>query len=124
MDNEDDFFSLHLTSEETNNKRTAVRYIRHDIKVLLDVKGFFNFNKKIAGNLLDISSKCCALTCDKHLAVKKRIELSLIFDDGKKFKVAARIVHNINKVYGIKFDRTNDELGDYLLSTTNDLLFK
>ncbi len=124
IDNDDDFFNLHLNAEESSNKRTAVRYIRTDIVVSVDLKGIFNFNRSIDATLLDISSKGAAIKCEKKLATKKEIDLKLVFDDGKEFIISAKIVHKKNKVYGIKFNRYNDELGDYLMSSEHDLIFK
>ncbi len=121
-----DTFSMLLTPAELNNKRIAVRYIRTDITVSLRLRGFFNFNKYYPAELLDISSKGVAIKCKKVISIQKKVTVSLVFKDKTIFKIPAKIVYkNINKQkYGIKFDRFNNKLGDYLVSSGHNLIFK
>lgn len=126
-DIDDEIFDILFTDVQTNNQRIAVRYIRTDISASVFTPGFLNFSKKhTAVELLDISSKGAAIECEKKLRIKKRIILELIFTDNHKFVIRAKIIHQaINKKqYGLKFDRFNHDLGDYLLSSQNDLIFK
>ncbi len=121
-----DTFSMLLTPAELNNKRTAVRYIRTDITVSLRLHGFFNFNKYYPAELLDISSKGVAIKCKKAISIQKKVTVSLVFKDNTIFKIPAKIVYKNNdkQQYGIKFDRFNNKLGDYLVSSEHDLIFK
>ncbi len=109
-----------------HNRRIAIRYVRPDISALLLKKGFIRSTETLI-QLLDISSKGALICCSTKLAVKNRVTLRLIFRDGKKFTLAATVVHKQNaskKQYGLKFDTMNNDLGDYLLFTQNDLIFK
>ena len=125
-DDDEDFFDIHLTDAQTNNLRLAVRYIRNDITTLLTKPGLLSFSKKISVKLTDISSKGAAIECDKKLGIKRKIILEFVFKDNRSFILHAKIIHKIKnkKQYGLKFDKFNHELGDYLLSTQNDLTFK
>ena len=125
-DDDEDFFDMHLTDAQTNNLRIAVRYIRTDITTLLTKPGWLSFSKDIPVKLLDISSKGAAIECEKKLGIKRKIILKLVFKDSHSFILHAKIIHKIKnkKQYGLKFDKFNHELGDYLLSTQNDLTFK
>jgi len=123
---DEDFFDMHLTDVQTNNLRIAVRYIRTDITTSLTTPGLLSFSKKISVKLIDISSKGAAIECDKKLGIKRKIILKLVFKDSHSFILHAKIIHHIKnkKQYGLKFDKFNHELGDYLLSSQNDLTFK
>jgi len=125
-DDDEDFFDIHLTDAQTNNLRLAVRYIRNDLTTLLTKPGLLSFSKKISVKLTDISSKGAAIECDKKLGIKRKIILEFVFKDNRSFILHAKIIHKIKnkKQYGLKFDKFNHELGDYLLSTQNDLTFK
>ena len=125
-DYDEEIFDMLFTDAQINNQRTAVRYIRADITITLRKYGLLKFAKKIPVELLDISSKGAAIKCEKKLGIKKRIILELIFEDNHEFIIHAKTIYQIenkNK-YGLKFDSFNHELGDYLLSTQNDLIFK
>jgi len=123
---EDDngFFDLELSAKESNNQRTAVRYIKSDISVSLSMLSLFCIRKKLEVNLMDISSKGIAIECQQDIALRKKISVTVKFKDNKKFIIPAIIVHKRNTLYGIKFNKYNNELGDYLLSSQNDLVFK
>ena len=125
-DDDEDFFDIHLTDEQTNNLRIAVRYIRTDITTSLSKPGLFSFSKEIPVKLLDISSKGAAIECEKKLGIKRKIIIELVFKDNHSFILHAKIIHHTKnkKQYGLKFDKFNNELGDYLLATQNDLTFK
>ena len=124
--NDDDFFEMHLTDAQINNLRIAVRYIRTDITTSLTKPGLLSFLKEIPVKVLDIRSKGAAIECEKKLGIKRKIIIELVFKDNHSFILHAKIIHKIKnkKQYGLKFDKFNHELGDYLLSTQNDLIFK
>ena len=53
--------------------------------------------------------------------------LNLKFKTGRSFKIKGIVVHRTVLEpcqYGIKFNRYNDELGNYLLETQSKLIFK
>lgn len=120
----DDFFSKPKIEEQQINNRIAIRYIRADIKANLSFLVFFRFKKTIPVKLLDISSKGAAVECKQNFSVNKKIELDLFFEDTESFAISARIIHKNNDQYGLQFDHFNNELGDHLLESQNDLVFK
>ncbi len=121
-----DIFSMSLTAEERNNKRTAVRYIRTDISLTVCILGLFSLSRYIPVKLLDISSKGAAIKCKKPMPLKKKIALNLLFDDNSSFTIPAKIIHGNTKtkIYGVQFNQFNNELGDFLLSSPNKIVFK
>ena len=126
IDNNDEFFNMVFTDAQTNNSRIAVRYIRTDITTSLTKPGLFSFSKKIPVKLLDISSKGACIECELKLRIKRKTTIELIFKDNHSFNLNATIVHrskNKNQ-YGLRFDKFNHDLGDYLLSTQKDFTFK
>lgn len=125
IDNDDnEFFNLELSTKELSNQRAAVRYITSGISIWLKVKSLFCFKKNLKVKLLDISSKGLAVKCQQDISLRKKITILIKFKDNKKFIIPAIIVHKKNDLYGIKFNKYNDELGDYLLSSQKDLIFK
>ncbi len=115
-----------LPDEQPNNKRIAIRYVRTDITASLSIKKFLFYSSLIPVTLLDISSKGAAIKSKKKLAVKKKVTIHLLFLDKKKFTISATIVHKSKnkQFYGLKFDQFNNELGDYLLYSQSDLIFR
>jgi len=125
IDNDDDgFFNLELSAKESCNQRTAVRYITSDISIWLGIINLFCIKKKLEAKLLDISSKGLAVECQRDIGLRKKISVIIKFKDNKKFVIPAIIVHKKNNIYGIKFNKYNNELGDYLLSSQDDFIFK
>lgn len=123
---ENDIFDLELTDAEENNKRTAIRYVRQDISATLIKKRIFG-SSEVLVKLIDISSKGALIAYPEKLRINGRVTINLIFKDGKKFSLPATIVHRGNKpqvCYGLKFSSCNDELGEHLLSSQSDLVFK
>ncbi|MFW5442988.1 MAG: PilZ domain-containing protein [Methylococcaceae bacterium] len=108
------------------NHRVAVRYIRNDIKASFSNLGLLGFSKYIPVKLLDISSKGVAIEYPKNLPLKKRITLDLLFEDNKKFSITAEIIRRASdKIqYGLAFDRFHHDLGDYLVYSQNELIFR
>lgn len=121
-----DIFNMLLTDEELNNQRTAVRYIRTDITVTLRLLGLFKSSKYLPVKLLDISSKGLAIEIKKNISLKTKVILDLTFETGINLKIPAKIIYknHLKIQYGIKFDKYNNELGDYLLASQEDLIFK
>ena len=53
--------------------------------------------------------------------------LSLIFDANKKFEIQAKIIREApeaRKFYGLIFESMNHDLGDYLVESQTELIFK
>jgi len=129
-DYDDEIFSMSIDNlQEDNlqedNHRTAVRYVRVDITALLIQPFLFKPSKKILVKLLDISSKGASIEFKDKLSEKKQVILELTFKDKRKFSIKSKIIYHKNHIeYGLKFDQLNNELGDYLLKTQNDLIFK
>jgi len=123
---DDEIFSMVLADEQTSNQRKATRYIRDDITISIRKSSLLNLSKRIPVILLDISSKGAAVECEKRLKIKNKVILEMIFQDEHQFIIPAKIVHQIKDKnrYGLKFDKVNDGLGDYILSSQNDLIFK
>jgi len=128
----DNWDKLDFSNNTRKNKRIGVRYVREDIAAsVCKISSFsfgFWFNKEMLVELIDISSKGVLIATDKKLKVNKKITLTLTFEDSKTFTVKAKVVRKAqsegNNQYGIKFDRLNNELGDYLLETQRKLVFK
>ncbi len=109
------------------NQRVATRCVRPDISAYLSDLGLFSFGKAISVKLLDITSKGVLIATDKKLKVNQKLTLTLCFHSGKTFTIKASIVRIAplsRYEYGIKFDRYNNELGDHLLTTQSQLVFK
>jgi hypothetical protein len=117
------------------NQRKSVRYVRKDVTVFIsqaDVFGFytlFSFSRAIKVKLFDISSRGILIGGPSRLKLRKnqKILLTVIFNSNKTFEIPARVAREImeeRKFYGIKFDKVNDALGDYLLESQTDLIFK
>jgi len=127
----DDLFDIDFSEVPITNKRVATRYIREDIAASVCKISWFNFgfrfNKDIFVELVDISSKGVLIATSQKLPLNKKITLTLTFEDLKSFIIQAKVVRKAiadQTQYGIKFDRTNDDLGDYLLETQRKLVFK
>ena len=109
------------------NIRFATRFIRDDIAVSIKVHGLLGFRKYIPVDLMDIASKGVLISTSQRLGINKKITLTLQFKSGKIFVIKGMVVRHsdsLRKEYGIKFDRYNNELGDYLLESQEKLIFK
>ncbi|WP_331820298.1 PilZ domain-containing protein [Methylobacter sp. Wu1] len=123
----DEFFDFDLAEDQAINNRITTRFIRKDIKVTFSKNGLFSFGRETPADLIDISSKGVLIRSHKKLDIRDEITLELKFDSGKTFKIEGIVVRKptlSNIRYGIKFKRYNDELGDYLLETQKELIFK
>ena len=123
-DYDDEIFSMSIDNAQPDNHRIAVRYVRADITAVLIQSYLFKPSKKLLVKLLDISSKGALINSKDKLSEKKKVTLELVFKDQRKFIISSQIIHHKNNCYGLKFDHTNNDLGDYLLISQNDLTFK
>lgn len=125
--NPDDIFNLDFTKDLPENNRFAVRYIRTNIKASVLKVRLFGLGKPLGLELLDISSKGALISTNKKIRKNKKITLILEFEDGKTFEISSKIVRlekDQTFQYGIKFDRFNHDLGNYLLETQDELVFR
>lgn len=127
-DNEfDELFGSDSQGDAIKNNRIATRFIREDIDASISDLGFLNRSKAHPVHLMDITSKGVLIESDKKLKINQTLTLRLKFLAGKEFVIkakVARVADEANNQYGIKFDRYNNELGDYLLDTQTKLVFK
>lgn len=110
-----------------SNKRKAVRYIRNDIDAAVTKIKVFRTNKLSYVILHDISTRGAFISTDLNLSLNKKLTLTLVFAQGRKFAIPAKIVRKDflgSYKYGLQFDCCNDSLGDYLLTTQSKLIFK
>lgn len=110
-----------------HNGRKSVRYVRKDIKVVLVTSNLLGIGKKIKAKLQDISSKGVRVSTEEKLGTNKKLVVALKFNDGTTFTINAKTVRKSPDnafEYGIKFEQQQNKLGDYLLETQTDLLFK
>lgn len=132
---ENDIFDDSTLVTRYQNHRKSVRYIRKDITAFIsqaDIFGtysLFSYSRAIRVKLLDISSRGTMIGGPSKLVLKvnQKIMLILIFNSNKNFEIPARVMREIvqgRTFYGIKFDKVENELGDYLLETQSDLVFK
>lgn len=126
-------FDPDLSESKFNSQRTATRYIRNDIKAVFYKIDFFTslgfniFRRLIPVEVLDISSKGVLFSTDKKLKINTKIVLGLRFKSGKNFRIKSSVVRKSatsDYEYGIKFNESNNELGDYLIETQHQLKFK
>ncbi|WP_019864777.1 PilZ domain-containing protein [Methylovulum miyakonense] len=123
----DVLFNANFPEDLLKNHRIATRFIRADIDASVSDLGFFYGGKVFAVNLIDITSKGVLIESEKKLKINQKLTLTLKFKTGKTFVIKAKVVRiadNTNNRYGIKFDRYNNELGEYLLETQTKLVFK
>ena len=123
-----DFADFDVEPAEYPNKRTCIRYIRSDITATVRKNGLLNFSGDIPVDLIDVGSKGALITTVKKIGNNSKITLSLNFHGGKTYKIQSKVVYVVKEPagfrYGIKFDRYNNELGDYLFETQDKLVFK
>ena len=124
----ENIFSSDSIDDLKTNSRTTVRYVREDIKASLSSNIITClFCSPLRIQLLDISSKGALISSDRKFRKNKKITIIFEFKDGQIFKIKARIVRldtfNSN-IYGVKFDKYNDALGDYIFKTQTELIFK
>jgi c-di-GMP-binding flagellar brake protein YcgR len=118
-----------------SNRRKSVRYVRKDVTAFIsqaDMFGgysLFSSSRAIRVKLLDISSRGTMIGGPSKLVLKinQKIMLTLIFTSNKKFEIPSRIKREFveeRTFYGVKFDEVHDDLGEYLLESQADLVFK
>lgn len=118
-----------------SNQRKSIRYVRKDVTVFIsrpDIFGtyrLFSVSRATKVKLFDISSRGVLIAGPSRLLLKinQKIMLTLIFDSNKMFEFPAQVVRQLTegrKLYGVKFDKVNDALGEYLLDSQGSFNFK
>lgn len=123
----DGLFGGDFHVEDIKNNRIATRFVREDIDASISDLSFLSRSKAYPVHLMDITSKGVLIKSDKKLNINQSLTLKLKFLTGKEFIIKAKVVRvadSANSQYGLKFDRYNNELGDYLLDTQTKLVFK
>ncbi len=118
---------IDINKINVSNRRITTRYVRSDVKASVSKIKLFRFGQPITIDLHDLSTRGALISVQKNLKLNKKITLILRFEDGKEFHIPATIVRktsNNTSIYGIKFNRYNNELGEYLLKTQTQLVFK
>lgn len=113
-----------LTIEHLHtNKRSSIRYRRHDIRAVIKIHSLL-YPRLQPVVIQNISSKGAAIVSGKALKDNGKVTLYLLFSCGKRFSIEALIVHAKAKPrYGLKFLANNNELGEFLLKTQTNLDF-
>ncbi len=107
--------------------RKAVRYGGVEMKASLYRKGFFHLATPFDVEILDISTRGACIASKRKLAIDAAYGLTIVFNSGKTFDIPGKVLHKktpSEDAYGFKFDAYNNELGDYLLDSQEDLTFK
>ncbi len=122
-----------VQSAFSKNKRKTVRYVRRDITAFVnqaDIFGTFSLfseSRTVRVRLLDISSKGGMIASSDRFKANRKLLLTLIFDNNKKFEIPVRIVREIirkKNFYGLKFEKTNEELAEHLMSSESTWSFR
>lgn len=126
------WFNQHANKPFESNRRLGVRFIRDDIiislcKINLLSANFPSMREESFAKLVDISSKGLSITGDLKLNLNNKLYLKLNFIGLKTFSVqgtVVRITNNKRPVYGIKFDKVNPRLAEFMLTSQKKLTFK
>lgn len=129
-----DIFEIAKSDAQYQNQRKSVRYVRKDVTVFIsqaDIFGsysLFSHSRPIKVKLFDVSSRGILVAGPSWLRLRKnkKILLTLIFNSNRMFEISAKVAREImedRRLYGIKFDKVNDGLGDYLVESQSDLIF-
>jgi hypothetical protein len=124
----DDLFGQPPSLDSIKNKRIATRFIRKDITTFVSEQGLFGYGNPHPVELKDITSKGVLIKSNKPFTLDKKVMLSLQFRAGRSFQIKAVIVRHSHAPtlheYGIKFETTNEDLGEYLVTTQTKLRIK
>ncbi|MGR9052598.1 MAG: PilZ domain-containing protein [Gammaproteobacteria bacterium] len=115
------------SDKKLKNDRKTIRYIRKDIQATLCYTTTFGLKKSLSVDLNDISSRGILITTDQKLSIGKKVTVIFSFKTGKLFRISAVVVRKCKSPQlrlGIAFEKQENKLGDYLLQTQTDLIFK
>ena len=133
----DDGKEFKLKSKLARHKETNHYFSNHSFPTIKNLSKindaslrklhFFESNKQIFAKYRNLSSSGVNILTYSPLNIKKQHSLLFTLSNGKKHKAITKIdqyQHYRYYNYGIKFDKTNDELGEHILETQTDLIFK
>ena len=99
--------------------RKALRFVNHDIEVLVKVIDLFKAGKYEKFALFDVSSYGARIRMDRRVKIGKKLALQFIFNDQTKYFLQARIVREEGGadefIYGIQFEQENALLSEKLV---------
>ena len=121
-----------VRQHETNNYLSIhsfpkIKKLLDDEEISLNRLCLYESKEQITAKFRKLGSSSVKILTHAPLNPKKQHSLIFILSNGKKHKVLTQIrgsQHHIYYNYGIKFDKTSDELADYILETQTDLVFK
>lgn len=115
----EDYLSIH--------KFPTIHNLLKNNEVNLESLDLYESNDKIIAKYRNLCSDNVEILTFSPLSNKKQHTLLFNLSNGENYKTDTEINYNKHrkyKNYGIKFDRPNDELGEYLIETQTDLVFK
>ena len=121
---EDDIFAELDFTDMPANRRRSVRYAFSDLTGHFESNSIIKWNKRKDVVILDISSKGALIECEEGLKLKVKGGLILEFALESAYRISGQIVRKIGNTYGIRFDKYNHELNDYLVSSGKSFLIK
>jgi hypothetical protein len=122
-----EFRAMTVIQIPTLKLRKSVRYVRNDIDALLYSARLFRSSTPFEIELLDISTRGAHIASKRKLNVNAAYILKLTFKDGETFEISGKVVHknlSAEGSYGFQFNAYQDELGNHLLKTQTELIFK
>ena len=104
-----------------------INELLNDKEISLDRLDLYRSKEQIPAKFRNLGSSSVKVLTHTPLNTKEQHDLIFILSNGKKHKASTQIddyQHNISYSYGIRFDKASDDLGEYLLETQTDLVFK
>jgi hypothetical protein len=104
-----------------------IKTLLNDNEISLDRLCLYQSNNQISAKFRNLHSSSVKVLTLTPLNPEERYNLIFILNNGKKHKAWTKIddyQHHKYYNYGIKFDKVSDKLGEYLLETQTDLVFK
>ena len=118
----------HVTNNYLSVHRfPKIKQLLHNKEISLDRLCLYQSNNQIPAKFRNLGSSSVKILTHKPLNPKEQYNLIFMLSNGKKHKTLTQIddyQHHIYYNYGIKFDKANDDLGEYILETQTDLVFK
>ena len=104
-----------------------IKELLNDKKTSLEKLYLYKSREQIPAKFRNLGSRSVKILTHTPLNLKEQHHLIFIMSNGKKHKASTQIddyQHHIYYNHGIRFDKTSDELGEHLLETQTDLVFK
>jgi hypothetical protein len=116
--------SVHYLS---NHSFPALQYFLKNKAAPLKSLHLFESNQEILMKFRDLDASSVKIFTYVPLDIKENHSLLFILNNGEQQKISSQIDQYqrlINNSYGIKFEKMSDKLGDHILETQTDLIFK